>query len=502
MFDEESPSQVEGHTPSLDADNRARDQLLAATTRQRQLELMNLKHVKLDFDGTDPELGTQLLSVFWNRQHYSGSFVYRPVFMRDMAGNGPYFSKFLLNGLLFSASKYLPAAKCPSDANESEAAVLDKVQSIYQGRPARLREIDNRVPIKFLDEYEELEPFHTLTYSLNPKQLDHPTYNVSTFEQLCKLGIIMDRILCNLYAERSLSKDAMELLQTAQVLYNELKDWRDALPSHLVVQLDNSASSTVLPHSLSLHSMYNSLVILLHRPFVSDGHLQSVSTSAASDAFGICAAAAWEIHGILQLYQKSFCMMTAPYFVSYATYVSATIHVRIAAQRGADSEAHKCLQNCLDVLAQHQIKCHAPRRTTRILKGLMHRLNVNLRNVPSVNSSHQPGVETPETSNTVNHVDIHDHLHSNEASHEDFQVSIDPILTNLDIDEIMRSFDYEVRSPGQSVAVGDSAKQFMLTPADEFNPQFGEFNMVSDSLLFLDPLFGIDGSHDEAQQNG
>ncbi|KAK7424585.1 hypothetical protein QQZ08_008595 [Neonectria magnoliae] len=493
MFDEESPSQQEGHKSNLDSDNRARDQLLAATARQRQLELMNLKHGKLDFDGTDPDLGKQLLSVFWNRQHYSGSVVYRPVFMRDMACNGPYFSEFLLNALLFSASKYSPDANCSSEASESEAAVLDKVQSIYQGRPARLREIDNRVPIKFLDEYEELEPFHTLTYSLTPKQLDYPTYSVSTFEQLCKFGIIMDRIVCNLYAERSLSKDAVELLQTSRILYDELKDWRGALPSHLVVQLDNPASSTVLPHTLSLHSMYNSLVILLHRPFVSDGHLQSVSTSAASDAFGICAAAALEIHRILQLYQKSFCMMTAPYFVSYATYVSATIHVRIAAQRVADSEAHKCLQNCLDVLAQHQIKCHAPRRTTRILRGLIQRLNVNLRNAPSVDNS---GVETPETSSPVNRllpVDIGHQLHPNKASHE----SIDPILTNLDIDEIMKSFDYEATLPGQ-----DSAKQFMFTPADELNPQFGELNMISDSLLLLDPLFGIGDSHDWAQQNG
>lgn len=47
-----------------------------------------------------------LLANYWNRQHYTGSVVYRPVFMRDMACNGPFFSKFLLNALLFAGVKY------------------------------------------------------------------------------------------------------------------------------------------------------------------------------------------------------------------------------------------------------------------------------------------------------------------------------------------------------------------------------------------------------------
>jgi hypothetical protein len=47
-----------------------------------------------------------LLAIFWSRQHYSGTFVYRTAFMRDMASGGPYFSKLLLNAMLFSASRH------------------------------------------------------------------------------------------------------------------------------------------------------------------------------------------------------------------------------------------------------------------------------------------------------------------------------------------------------------------------------------------------------------
>lgn len=73
-----------------------------------QLELINFRSGMLNFDGIEPELGMDLLSVFWNRQHASGSIVYRPSFMRDMANQGPHFSVLLLNAMFFVASKHSP----------------------------------------------------------------------------------------------------------------------------------------------------------------------------------------------------------------------------------------------------------------------------------------------------------------------------------------------------------------------------------------------------------
>lgn len=61
-----------------------------------------------------------LLSIFWSRQFHSGLIVYRPAFMRDMACQGPYFSKLLLNALFYSASRHSPrpeARQDPSDVN-------------------------------------------------------------------------------------------------------------------------------------------------------------------------------------------------------------------------------------------------------------------------------------------------------------------------------------------------------------------------------------------------
>ena len=89
------------------------------------MEPIDLAAGRLDFDGVDPEVGMHLLSVFWNRQHASGLVVYRPAFMRDMACNGPYFSKLLLNAIFFSASKNSPLTqfRCSGAVTEAPTAV-------------------------------------------------------------------------------------------------------------------------------------------------------------------------------------------------------------------------------------------------------------------------------------------------------------------------------------------------------------------------------------------
>jgi len=62
--------------------------------------------------------------------------------------------------------------------------------------------------------------------------------------------------------------------------------------------------------------------------------------------------------------------------MSYATYVSATIHVRIAAQRDSGSEAHTCLRTCLNVFQENQETNWAVRRADFVIRNLMKRMNV------------------------------------------------------------------------------------------------------------------------------
>jgi len=69
--------------------------------------------------------------------------------------------------------------------------------------------------------------------------------------------------------------------------------------------------------------MFNVLLILLHRPFVSEGHLHSTSTSIATSSFAVCAQAATRTVLLLRVYEKTFSIRHAPYLIAYATYVAA-----------------------------------------------------------------------------------------------------------------------------------------------------------------------------------
>ncbi|KAE8363457.1 PrpF protein-domain-containing protein [Aspergillus caelatus] len=443
--------------------------LVAEAAKQRQMEQLNFRQAKLDFDGVDPDLGMHLLSLHWNRQHHSFLITYRPAFMRDMACNGPYFSKLLLNAIYFGAAKFSPrleVRKDPKDVrtagwryrervrellggaldrsdittiqallvmtnslfalgDERSAAwlysglafrmlidlgmhvdltstrrfsdedleirrrvfwgafVVDKIQSLYQGRPVSLKETDALVPIKFLDTYEELEHWQPFAYSTSaPDYPGMPAYSISTFTYLCKLSLTMSDILSCIYTERSSNQSPAELASMLDELQLRLDQWQVGLPEHL--RFDPGKAHSVAfppPHVSSLHAMHNSLVILLHRPFVADGHLYSTSPSISVDSFKKCASAATNISNLLRAYHRAFSIRRAPYLISYATYVAATVLTRIAARRRNDSTAHANLATCLAVFNENQETNSAVKKAANIVQGLMKKLGVIIDNV-------------------------------------------------------------------------------------------------------------------------
>lgn len=130
--------------------------------------------------------------------------------------------------------------------------VVDKIQSLYQGRPASLKESDTLVPIKFLDTFEEFENWKPFAYSTGATNYPgSPAYSVSTFTHLCRLSVVMSDILSCIYTERAFDKSAGELSTMLQTLSSKLATWKDALPAHLV--FDPKSNDVVPPpHVLSL----------------------------------------------------------------------------------------------------------------------------------------------------------------------------------------------------------------------------------------------------------
>ncbi|KAK4499628.1 hypothetical protein PRZ48_010146 [Zasmidium cellare] len=539
-----------------------------------QLEHINVESGLLAFGDVEPGLGMQLLAAFWNRQHYTGTVVYRPVFMRDMACQGPYFTPLLLNAVFFVASKHSPktlSADQASDLCEGGAvfrravekllydketkllcrsrvttiqalllmsdalfswcderslswhylgiainmildlgihttrsefyrsglaeSLADKAQSIYQGRQCRLRIAESNVPISFLDEYEELEPFNTVTFAAVATQTRIPTRAVTTFEQTCKLSVIAEGILSALYTEEASSSSVEELVSTAQRLVKELADWKDSLPSHLCLEWNDDRRPTVLPHTLALMAMYRSLSILLHRPFVSGGHIGNILDSSVSFAFSTCTKAASEIDKILRLYVEHFCIKSCPYFLSYATYASATIHVRLAAQHAARSRAHQSLWFCLEALSEQQTRCHAPRQSMAILLELMKRLDVDVGKVFVAAKSRSDGMEGCQLGLLADATETGQALEDHDTnSWMNTALPMDDVLINYDLDAIMKTFDFSMQgqfASGEEVTSTNKAAESSSWPSD----------IVDDSTfqdecngLTLDPLFGLDAT--------
>lgn len=103
-----------------------------------------------------------------------------------------------------------------------------------------------------MDDYEELDQFTSLSYAREDIFMSFPTRSISVFEQLCKLSLIMDRILSGIYAENCNSGSTSQLLNTARAMYQDLEYWRRSLPKHLNMDFDSSSNPPLTPHALSL----------------------------------------------------------------------------------------------------------------------------------------------------------------------------------------------------------------------------------------------------------
>lgn len=194
--------------------------------------------------------------------------------------------------------------------------------------------------------------------------------------------------------------------------------------------------------------MYHVLVILLHHPFVADGHLYSTSRSISVNSLKCCATAANDIVHLVRIFDKAFSVRRAPYLISYATYVAATIHARIAAKRGPGSDAHSSLAACLAVFRENQETNPAVRRAGALVQNLMKRLGVRMHSIDECRihkgTSESSQRQSPEAASNAT-------------------TSRGPSLQGLDLDGIIQSFVREQES-AQMTQAGTPEQSTVNTP--------------------------------------
>jgi hypothetical protein len=240
------------------------------------------------------------------------------------------------------------------------AFISDKLQSLYLGRSVAIHLRDAHVSRYLMDTIEEKELWKPYTDPMLSEIVRHPDdpsqpyiLSVSIFQQLCLLSQIMTRIINGFYVVGATAANARANLQTID---DSLDSWKRELPSDLRydpligIQPNTRRPS---PNLLHLHGIYYSLLILLHRPLLSDGHLRTAAPPASS--WRRCSEAARNITSIALVYQATYSLRGGPYLLAYAVYVACTIHVRNAAafelhQGGESTSMLATSLRCLDEL--------------------------------------------------------------------------------------------------------------------------------------------------------
>lgn len=449
LHDNTRPSQKKQPLP-----HEGSNELIANAILQRQREYDLQYHSNLD--GVPTELALHLLDLHWNRQHHTFLLTYRPAFTRDLMNNGPYYSKFLLNAIFATASKYSERVSVRDDPSDPHTAggrffrrckelldterssiptivgllllgstyigrgeiskgwihtglatrmvydlglhldirkpdvkpedveirrrvywgafICDKLQSLYMGRPVAMQMRDSNVSLKFMDTMEELElwsPYIDPQSPTSPRPYSpRPIHSLSTFRQFCLLAKLMTRVLNRFYYVGARASNAQASLQS---LDEGLLSWYENLPNYLTCQPWSVnapiANQVATPNVMLLHVTYHSLLILLHRPFISDGHLRSVSEPGAS--WKRCSEAAFSITSIIEKWNKMYTIRRAPYLLGYAACVACTIHVRNAAlPNGVQSWA--MLMATLSILDELAVAIPGISGVIEIIRNLMH----------------------------------------------------------------------------------------------------------------------------------
>jgi hypothetical protein len=285
--------------------------------------------------------------------------------------------------MVFDLGLHLDCRKPGSTAEDIEirkrvywgAIICDKVQSLYLGRPPAMQLRDCHISHDLMDTMEELDiwmPYIDTDYPDASQELYHatPVHSVSTFEQLCELSKLMTAVINRLYSSSTTPAKAQATLRS---LDESLQKWYEQLPEAIAFQPwsedSDMSQKMVPPNIMNLHNSYHSLVILLHRPFISDGNLRSGSVPARS--WKKCTIAARNITSIVGAYRSAYTLRGAPYLTSYAVYVSCTIHVRNAALDENQGENLRLLLASLEMLDELSVPNPGVSRPAAIIRRLM-----------------------------------------------------------------------------------------------------------------------------------
>ncbi|CRG90706.1 putative transcriptional regulatory protein C777,02 [Talaromyces islandicus] len=260
------------------------------------------------------------------------------------------------------------------------AFITDATQALYLGRPCMFAAGEARVPLRFLDTFEELEEWEPYTDPQPPAEppppyVPQPAHALSTFSSLARLFQISIRIT-ELYGIQTI-KFSLEYLQDKKTsIEKELEHWSIALPAHL--RFDPGKPFTPPPHQITPHTTFHALTILLHRAFLKEGHLRRhCDEGDRVRSEQACINSSLAIEKLVRSYKNAFTLRRAPFLLSYAVYSAVIVILRQEQQeREQFTEPISFFWTCLSEL---QRGCNfGLQKPLKILRNMVHEFQFSI----------------------------------------------------------------------------------------------------------------------------
>ncbi|KAK6385767.1 hypothetical protein LTS17_001339 [Exophiala oligosperma] len=265
------------------------------------------------------------------------------------------------------------------------AYLNDRFQSLYFGRPPSLRMIEGvEASQTVLDDYEELElwkPYIDPTGADPPVNFTpQPARAVSTRAALVRLAEITDQIIESFYTPKSGRMSTEEAHCGVQRLQHQLDLWAETLPVHLRYEPGDLPVPPAI--RFNLHTTFSLLHILLHRPFLRDGHLEALGADEPT-RHDICVSAALRIYNLARIYRDTFTLRRATYLFSYAVFSAATVLPMHASPSADPTQRKEMVVFFWNALKELQNGANfGLRKTVRIIGGMFERAGIDLNALP------------------------------------------------------------------------------------------------------------------------
>ncbi|KAL1843762.1 hypothetical protein VTK73DRAFT_2736 [Phialemonium thermophilum] len=235
-----------------------------------------------------------------------------------------------------------------------------RTMSLYLGRMPALTELPFDHTPELLDDFAENEIWSPHYQDVNLSNVpvggypEMRAHSVSCFENSCKIAVILNDIICQLYARRRV----VDIEQASRCIRSSLDEWRDKSPPHLKYDPDNLPEACPPPHILTQNLLYYTTIILLHRPFYS-----------APAHHAACRRAAHSLEKLLLLLERTFGFDRVTYLMGYCIYTGASVLIHDV--KTGDVDAGRKMETFLRALRHSSTTMPVLQRSLSIINNCL-----------------------------------------------------------------------------------------------------------------------------------